>query len=108
MAWHVPVSYTHLDVYKRQDLDGLKRINDSQGHTAGDRYLIQFSRYVIRHLREEDVIARIGGDEFVILLLDCDKTDACDKLEKMRSEITGEEFEHVPVSYTHLVEKREI
>lgn len=78
------------------DLDGLKRINDSQGHTAGDRYLIQFSRYVIRHLREEDVIARIGGDEFVILLLDCDKTDACDKLEKMRSEITGEEFEHVP------------
>lgn len=78
------------------DLDGLKRINDSQGHAAGDRYLIQFSRYVIGHLREEDVIARIGGDEFVILLLDCDKTDACDKLEKMRSELTGEQFEYMP------------
>lgn len=78
------------------DLDGLKKINDSQGHVAGDRYLTEFSHYIIGQLREGDVFARIGGDEFVILLLDCDKTDAEAKLRRVRSKISGEEFEYVP------------
>ena len=50
------------------DLDGLKHINDNNGHTAGDEILIRFSALVGASLRKKDVFARIGGDEFSIIL----------------------------------------
>jgi diguanylate cyclase (GGDEF)-like protein len=49
------------------DVDGLKRINDSQGHKAGDRALVQVSLAMRRTLRTTDTPARIGGDEFCVL-----------------------------------------
>lgn len=49
------------------DVDGLKRINDSQGHKAGDRVLVQVSLAMRRTLRTTDTPARIGGDEFCVL-----------------------------------------
>ena len=78
------------------DLDGLKRINDSQGHAAGDSYLVQFSQYILGRLREEDIFARVGGDEFVIVLSGCNEADANEKLEQMRSEAAEGNFEHIP------------
>lgn len=50
------------------DLNGLKITNDTLGHKAGDQLLIRISRILEETCREEDIIARIGGDEFVILL----------------------------------------
>lgn len=50
------------------DLDGLKGINDAYGHLAGDRYLKEFSERLAKTLRGEDVFARVGGDEFMLLL----------------------------------------
>ena len=50
------------------DLDNLKRTNDLFGHLQGDRYLKKTARVLKSVLREEDIIARIGGDEFVIIL----------------------------------------
>ncbi len=50
------------------DLDGLKQINDQRGHTAGDAYLKTVADVISRRLRLSDVVGRIGGDEFAVLL----------------------------------------
>jgi diguanylate cyclase (GGDEF)-like protein/PAS domain S-box-containing protein len=50
------------------DLDGLKQINDRHGHTAGDKLLRTFAKRLRTLARESDTIARIGGDEFALIL----------------------------------------
>ena len=52
------------------DLDGFKRINDTYGHSAGDRLLLEAARRLSRAIRETDLGARLGGDEFAILQSD--------------------------------------
>jgi diguanylate cyclase (GGDEF)-like protein len=52
------------------DLDGLKWINDSLGHEAGDRALIDAANVLGQTFREADIIARVGGDEFAVLAID--------------------------------------
>jgi diguanylate cyclase (GGDEF)-like protein len=51
------------------DLDHLKHVNDTQGHTAGDALIVDAARVLTRVFRESDVIARFGGDEFAVLAL---------------------------------------
>jgi len=74
-----------LDVHKRyrhpfavllMDIDGLKRINDSHGHPAGDRVLMQVAMSLRRSIRSVDTAARIGGDEFCVLLPEQDLKSA--------------------------------
>ena len=50
------------------DVNGLKLLNDSFGHTAGDRLLVKAAEIIKKSCRSDDIVARVGGDEFVILL----------------------------------------
>jgi diguanylate cyclase (GGDEF)-like protein len=61
------------------DLDFFKNINDTYGHEAGDTVLISFSKEVSNHLRDTDFFARIGGEEFVILLSHTKSSQAFEK-----------------------------
>ena len=66
------------------DLDGFKTINDTYGHDAGDYVLVTVSKRMLKLLRESDTIARIGGDEFIILLTNLsDKSKVEAVLEKL-------------------------
>jgi len=58
------------------DLDHFKRLNDAYGHQSGDRALIDFSQVANQNIRQEDVFARIGGEEFACLLGNADEDQA--------------------------------
>jgi diguanylate cyclase (GGDEF)-like protein len=59
------------------DIDGFKAVNDTLGHEAGDRLLLEIAERVGRRVRQADTFARVGGDEFVILMdIAHDKSDA--------------------------------
>ncbi len=74
------------------DLDKFKYINDTFGHLAGDYYLIEFGRRLKRSFRESDLVARIGGDEFVILLDDNTLSESISKLLNRLQDIMQEPF----------------
>ncbi|MEO7433276.1 MAG: tRNA dihydrouridine(20/20a) synthase DusA, partial [Dokdonella sp.] len=67
------------------DLDGFKAINDGHGHMAGDRMLLQVARKVRETLRAQDTFARIGGDEFVLLIDVSAPEDAIIVAEKLQA-----------------------
>lgn len=52
------------------DIDHFKQFNDIHGHTEGDSVLVKMARYLMRHVRAEEAVVRIGGDEFLVVLCD--------------------------------------
>ena len=69
------------------DIDHFKSINDTFGHQAGDHVLIEIASRLRRSLRGSDMVARWGGEEFVVLLRDCALSDALRLAEELRVEI---------------------
>ena len=76
------------------DLDGLKMLNDSLGHTAGDAALIQVALLLVGGVRASDTVARLGGDEFAILLERADEASACETAERLVNQIAESSFRH--------------
>lgn len=69
------------------DCDSLKQVNDSHGHKAGDRLLVSLVRNIQDQLRHTDVLARHGGDEFVVLLPETPEPGASEVAERIRAAV---------------------
>ncbi len=74
------------------DLDHFKLINDSFGHATGDKVLKQLAGLMQAQCRQSDAIARIGGEEFAILLPNCAPAQAVHLMERLRARVADEDF----------------
>jgi|WetSurMetagenome_2_1015567.scaffolds.fasta_scaffold00249_15 diguanylate cyclase (GGDEF)-like protein len=77
--------YKHPFTLAYIDLDNFKSINDALGHEAGDRVLRLISAEILRTIRSTDILARVGGDEFVLLLAETGREQAAPVVEKIRA-----------------------
>jgi len=75
----LPINYVMCDI------DKFKNINDNYGHDIGDEAIISFAQALKAQLREGDLLARFGGEEFIVLLPDTPHKDAMNIAERMRS-----------------------
>ncbi|MBX2837874.1 MAG: GGDEF domain-containing protein [Gammaproteobacteria bacterium] len=84
------------------DLDNFKKINDTYGHDLGDLTLVDFANHVSQLLQPQDLFARIGGEEFVVMLNDSDAEDAFELAERLRKMIEGSEVKQndICLNYT--------
>jgi len=74
------------------DVDLFKPINDRHGHIRGDEVLRQVAAVLRRHARNDDVAARIGGEEFALLLPECTAADAALLADRLRESVAGTLF----------------
>ncbi len=82
------------------DLDGLKAVNDRLGHAAGDRLLQAFAEHLSKGTRGSDVAVRLGGDEFLVILSECELDQVCHILERLRGLETQWEGERLPIAFS--------
>src|SRR4051812_32418886 len=74
------------------DIDHFKKINDIHGHAAGDEVLSQFGELLSLHMRPTDTAARIGGEEFVVLMPHTNINEALGAAERLRTALTRKKF----------------
>lgn len=72
------------------DVDHFKRINDSVGHAGGDRALVSMAQTLRGSMRQGDLVARLGGEEFVALLSYCEPDDAVSFADRLRETISNQ------------------
>lgn len=77
------------------DIDHFKRVNDTHGHEVGDRVLSEVARRLVVGRRDGDLVARIGGEEFCLVLPGADAQDAVHAAERLRLTVASGEFETV-------------
>jgi diguanylate cyclase (GGDEF)-like protein/PAS domain S-box-containing protein len=78
------------------DIDHFKQYNDEFGHQAGDRILVRMARFLMRHVRAEEAVVRVGGDEFVVILANADAEQSEAIAQRLR--LSGERSAPVPFS----------
>jgi diguanylate cyclase (GGDEF)-like protein len=86
LRYEIPLSLIHLDI------DNFKRINDQLGQATGDEILIELSAFLKQHTRSSDLVARWGGQEFIIVLSKTDLHQAEELANKLRAIIAERSF----------------
>jgi diguanylate cyclase (GGDEF)-like protein len=92
-AFKQSVRYGHAMSVVMIDSDNLKQINDKHGHDAGNRLLQHLVRCIREQLRGSDVMARFGGDEFIVLLSETNNKGAQEMAERIRKAIEVSRFD---------------
>ncbi|WP_457681222.1 GGDEF domain-containing protein [Thermovibrio sp.] len=82
------------------DLDNFKQVNDTLGHSEGDKVLSEVGAILKKHFRRSDVVARIGGDEFLIVFTNCEPERIRERLEFLR-ETLEEKFKKYGLSMSY-------
>lgn len=85
--------YGHTACVVSIDLDGLKTVNDTLGHAAGDDLLRRCGQALKSSVRQQDIAARLGGDEFAVLCIECDPQSIGSLVERMRAALAGQAVE---------------
>ena len=67
------------------DIDHFKQYNETNGHAEGDSVLVKMARFLMRHVRAEEAVVRIGGDEFLVVLCDSDQDQTNHVASRLRS-----------------------
>jgi sigma-B regulation protein RsbQ len=80
------------------DVDFFKRVNDTYGHQAGDNVLINLAKIFTKDRRVNDLVARVGGEEFVLVLPGVNQEDAFDLAEKLREAVEEKSIANVKVT----------
>ena len=88
----LPISMVMIDV------DGLKLFNDTFGHHAGDEMLIKVAKIIQQNCRHEDIIARIGGDEFAIVLPNTTNDKCSEIVQRILTESSNEKVNEINLS----------
>lgn len=84
----VPVCFSMIDI------DFFKRVNDSEGHLAGDFVLKELGRILVEEFRKSDVVVRYGGEEFLVILFDSDPERSFMIMDALRQKIERHSFEY--------------
>jgi diguanylate cyclase (GGDEF)-like protein len=82
------------------DIDHFKRINDDHGHDTGDRVIQGVAALIAENLRDQDIVGRWGGEEFLVACIDCAPQDAAGVAEKIRECIEASAFGPLRIAVT--------
>jgi diguanylate cyclase (GGDEF)-like protein/PAS domain S-box-containing protein len=78
------------------DIDHFKQYNDKNGHAEGDRVLVRMARFLMRHVRAEEAVVRVGGDEFLVVLSDA----GADQVERVVARLRTAAATSAPVPFS--------
>jgi diguanylate cyclase (GGDEF)-like protein/PAS domain S-box-containing protein len=78
------------------DIDHFKQYNDTNGHAEGDSVLVKMARFLMRHVRAEEAVVRVGGDEFLVVLCD----SGSDQTESVAARLRQAAVESAPVPFS--------
>ncbi len=87
--------FNHIFGVAILDIDHFKKTNDTFGHQAGDKVLVEISKILKTHIRKTDFVGRFGGEEFVIICPESDKQGTYNLIENIRLAISNHNFQEV-------------